>query len=144
MSPNNRKSIPSLLDELSTLGDREIVAEFLIETAQRFKEVPPEIAVRPFPESHRVPACESEAYIWARKNADGNPRFYFAVENPQGVSAKALAVILDEAVSDLPAHQVAGLREELVYDIFGRQISMGRGEGLKGMIRLVKALAQSV
>ena len=43
-----------------------------------------------------MPHCESEAYVWAVPNADGTLELHFAVENPSGVSAKALAAILQK------------------------------------------------
>jgi hypothetical protein len=53
----------------------------------------PEYYKRPFPAYNKVPACESDAYVFpVEKN--GSLEFFFAVENPQGISAKALAVIL--------------------------------------------------
>ena len=55
---------------------------------------PPGIATRPFDPSHQVPQCESDAYVWAQKLPDGTMKYYFAVENPSGISAKALAAIL--------------------------------------------------
>ena len=44
----------------------------LLSYADQFKEVPPEIATRPFDKSHQVPQCESDAYVWANKHPDGN------------------------------------------------------------------------
>ena len=47
------------------------------------------------------PQCESDAYVWALKKPDDTLKLYFAVENPSGVSAKALAAILDKTLSGL-------------------------------------------
>ena len=69
--------------------DRNERAEMLIDYADRFVEVPPEVATRPFPPVHAAPRCESEAYVWAVDRGDGTLKFHFAVENPQGLSAKA-------------------------------------------------------
>jgi len=43
----------------------------LLSYADRFQEVPPEVALRPFDKSHQVPQCESDAYVWAMKMPDG-------------------------------------------------------------------------
>ena len=85
----------------------------LLDYAERFKEVPPEVATRPFDKSHLVPQCESEAYAWAVPQPDGTLKLHFAVENPSGVSAKALAAILDKTLSGLPP---AGDRQRLAGD----------------------------
>ena len=89
--------------------DRSMRAEMLIEYADRFREVPPEVATRPFPEQNRAPRCESEAYVFAVDQPDGTLHFYFAVENPQGLSAKAWAVLIEETCSGQPLEQVAAV-----------------------------------
>jgi len=114
----------------------------LLSYADQFREVPPEIATRPFPENHHIPQCESDAYVWALKNPDGTLKLYFAVENPSGVSAKALATILDRTLSGQPATEVAKVDCEIVERIFRRNISMGKGMGLMAMVDAVRALAK--
>ena len=110
----------------------------LIDYADRFVEVPPAIAVRPFPETHRAPRCESDAFIWAIDQPDGTLKFHFAVENPQGLSAKAWAVIMDETMSGRPLEEIASTSGEAIFRIFGRDLSMGKGQGLLGMLDLVQ------
>jgi len=118
--------------------DRSMRAEMLIEYADRFREVPPEVATRPFPEQNRAPRCESEAYVFAVDQPDGTLHFYFAVENPQGLSAKAWAVLIEETCSGQPLEQVAAVPQDVIFRIFGRDLSMGKGQGLIGMIELVQ------
>lgn len=122
--------------------DRTERAELLIEHADRFREVSPDVATRPFSEDHHVIRCESEAYVWAIDNPDGTLKFQFAVENPQGLSAKALAVILDETLSGQPLEQVAAMPEEVVFKVFGKDISMGKGQGLVGILNMVAYFAK--
>ena len=121
--------------------DQELRFESLIELAGRFKPVDDRIAVRPFSAEHRVPGCESEAYAWAERTPAGL-KFHFAVENPQGVSAKALAVVLDENLSGQPISEIKLVQPDLVYILFGRGLTMGKGQGLMGMVQMVKALAE--
>lgn len=130
--------LQKLLELFSDISDREIRAEMLIDYAKRFREVPERIARRPYPEERRVQYCESEAYIWSEPQADGTLKFYFAVENPQGISAKAMAAILDETVSGAPAEQVAQISGEIAYQIFGRGLTMGKGMGLMSMVGMVQ------
>ena len=136
-------SLPPRLAEtvelLSMLPDRNERIQMLISVADRFREVPERIARRPFPEDHKVPACESEAYVWAEPLPEGAFKFHFAVENPQGISAKALAVILDETLSGEPPAEVARIPGDVVYDIFGRELSMGKSMGLMGMVSKLQA-----
>ncbi len=122
--------------------DRRQRAELLIEYADQFEPVAESIAAKPYPEVARAPRCESEAYVFATP-ADGDTlRFHFAVENPQGLSAKAFAVILDEALSGQPLEQVAVVPQDVVFRIFGRELSMGKGQGLVGMLEVVQHLAR--
>lgn len=136
------EKLTDTLDALSMVTDRGERIQLLIDTAGRFQEVPPRIAHRPFAEEHRVPACESEAYVFSEERPDGSLDYYFAVENPQGVSAKAMAVILGEALSGAPTDQVAGIPQDIVYQVFGRELSMGKSMGLMGMVGMVSALAK--
>jgi len=140
-------SLPEKLEELlglfDLMGDREERIALLIDTADRFREVPPEVAARPFPEERRVPNCESEAFVWARPNAAGGLDLDFAVENPQGISAKAMAVILRETLEDAPLAEIAALPADLPYRIFGRELSMGKNMGLLGMVQAVQRAAKA-
>ena len=131
-----------LLEDLKLVEDRNDRLLTLVDFADRFQEVPARLAERPFPESNHVQRCESDAYVFCEKLDDGTLKFHFAVENPQGISAKAMAVIIDETVSGETQETVAQLPTDLVYKIFGKELSMGKGQGLMGMIELVKILAK--
>ena len=115
----------------------------LLSYADQFKDVPPTVATRPFSKSHQIPQCESDAYAWAQKMPDGTLQLYFAVENPSGVSAKALATILDKTLSGLPASEIATITPDIVEQIFRQNISMGKGMGLMSMVEAVRALARA-
>jgi cysteine desulfuration protein SufE len=129
------------LDIWGLTTDESERASNLISYADFFKEVPPEIARRPFPKEHQVPFCESEAYVWTVLRPDGTLKFYFAVENPSGISAKALAVILDKTLSGAPPEQVAKISPDIVEKIFRHNISMGKGMGLMSLVQTVRRLA---
>lgn len=138
------KKLSTFIDDCEACETREILYEYLIETAIRFKSVPSSIAVRPFEESHRVPACESDAYVWVEKNSDNTVKLYFAVENPQGVSAKALSVILEESLSGCTPDEIIQIDPSIVFQIFGNSLSMGKGLGLTGIVQAVKAQVKSL
>ena len=140
--PEIPAQLAETLDLLRFLPDRADRIQFLIDVADRFEDVPPRIAVRPFSCDNRVPACESEAYVWAERRPDGTLDYHFAVENPQGVSAKSLAVILREGLSGAPLDSVAALSTDLVYDIYGNELSMGKSMGLMAMLTMVRNLAR--
>lgn len=122
--------------------DRAERIELLIEAADRFEEVPPRLATRPFPEENHVQHCESEAYVWAEDRPDGTLKYYFAVENPQGISAKSWAVILDENLSGRPLEEVTAVETDAIFKIYGQELSMGKGQGLMGILSHVQYAAK--
>jgi len=130
------------IDILSMATDPADRVDLLLGFADRFREVPPEVATRPFPGINRVPSCESEAYAWGVLRDDGTLALHFAVENPSGVSAKALASILDRGLSGLAPAEVARVSPDIVYEIFRRDISMGKGLGLMSMVHAVQVIAR--
>jgi cysteine desulfuration protein SufE len=115
----------------------------LLSYSDQFREVPPEVARRPFDKSHQVPQCESDAYAWAMKQPDGTLTLHFAVENPSGVSARALAAILDKTLSGLTPQEIGQVDSEIVEKLFRQNISMGKGMGLMSMVEAVRSLARA-
>jgi cysteine desulfuration protein SufE len=140
--PEIPAKLASTLETLDLITDRSERIQLLIDIAERFRDVPPRIAERPFPEECRVPACESEAYVWGEPRPDGTLDFHFAVENPQGISARAMAVILGDTLSGAPLDQVAAVPQDIVYRVFGRELSMGKSMGLMGMVSMINSLAR--
>jgi cysteine desulfuration protein SufE len=130
-----------MLDTFDMFSDPTDRSSMLLSYADQFREVPPEVASRPFDCNHHVPQCESDAYAWAVKMPDNTLKLYFAVENPSGVSAKALATILDKTLSGLPASVVAQVPTDIVERIFRQNISMGKGIGLMSMVQALRSLA---
>jgi cysteine desulfuration protein SufE len=133
--------LQAVLDTFAMFPDQADRTNMLLSYADRFREVAPEISTRPFPQENLVPHCESEAYVWAIAREDGTLTLAFAVENPSGVSAKALAAILESTLSGLPAEQIAQVDPEIVEKIFRQNMSMGKGLGLMSLVGAVRALA---
>jgi cysteine desulfuration protein SufE len=137
----NPPSLQKLLDTFALFPDPADRTGLLLSYADRFTPVPPDVATRPYDRAHQVPECESEAYVWAVRNPDGTLKLYFAVENPSGVSAKALAAILDKTLSGLAPKDIEKISPAIVEQIFRQNISMGKGLGLMAMVNAVRALA---
>lgn len=117
--------------------------QMLIDYSDQFTGVPERIAARPYPQHNLVPHCESESYVFVEPDAGGSLTFYFAVENPFGVSARALSAILEQTINGLPAAEIARMPiEDIVPTLFGKNISMGKGQGLLSIASVVKRLAQ--
>lgn len=138
------EKLQELVEDFASITDRNERVELLIEMADRFPEVrvPESISARPHPEENHVQFCESEAYVWAKDNPDGTLKFYFDVLNPQGLSAMAMSVALDETLSGQPLQQVAAVQNDIVLKLFGQEISMGKGQGLMGIVSMVRYEAE--
>jgi len=140
MAPPKLQALLEMFDMFPDVADR---TSMLLSYADQFREVPVDVATRPFSARHQVPQCESDAYVWGVKAPDNTLQLYFAVENPSGVSAKALAAILDKTLSGTPAREIATVGPEIVERIFRQNISMGKGMGLMSMVQAVQALAKA-
>jgi sulfur transfer protein SufE len=138
--PERLREVLAVFASVSDPADR---ANLLIDFADRFRPVPPEIATPPYPADHLVPYCESEAYVWLVPQADGTANLHFAVENPSGISAKALASILTSTLSGLTPEEIEQVSPDIVEQIFRQNISMGKGMGLMAMVQAVQALARA-
>lgn len=135
--------LQDILDLFATFDDPSDRTNLLLSYADQFREVTPDVATRPFGRDHLVPHCESEAYVWAVRQPAGTLKLHFAVENPSGISARALGAILDRSLSGLPPAEVAKVSPDIVEAIFRQNISMGKGMGLMSMVQAVRSLANA-
>lgn len=135
-------TLQDVIDYLATLTDPADRASALVDFADQFTPVPAAIAAPPYSKEHQVPYCESDAYVWLVPQPDGTAALHFAVENPSGVSAKALAAILQQTLSGLAPEVIARVPPDIVERIFRQHISMGKGMGLMGMVQTVQHLAR--
>jgi cysteine desulfuration protein SufE len=133
--------LQQLLETFDLFPDPADRTGMLLSYSDQFREVPPDVAQRPFPKSHQIPQCESDAYVWGMKQPDGTLKLHFAVENPSGVSARALAAILERTLSGLNPADIAAVDCGIVERIFRQNISMGKGMGLMAMVEAVRTLA---
>jgi len=131
--------LQELLDGLALFPERQDRIEMLISLSDDFRNPGPEQVPRD--SQHRVPACESEVYVHAVPAKVGL-KFLIAVDNPQGISAMAFAEILDKGLSGAPLDQVLQVPDDVVYEVFGRELSMGKTMGLTETLRAVKTLAR--
>lgn len=125
----------SLAESLKAL-DRQDRIDALISVAERFVNEPNH------PEEARVPGCESEAFVWSETAPNGMMNLHFAVENPQGISAMALATLLKEVTAGASIPSIAEIPESVVFELFGDELSMGKTMGLTGMVKMVAGEAK--
>ena len=138
------EKLARLLEMFAGIDDRSERIQLLIDIAERFKRVlvPERLATRPYPKDKLVPGCESQAYVWAEELPDKTLKFYFAVENPQGISAMATSVIFDDTLSGAPPEQILRVPKDVIYAIFGNELSMGKSMGLMGILAMVQNYAR--
>jgi cysteine desulfuration protein SufE len=127
--------LQAFLDDLAMFPDRAERIDALISIGQRFRN--PTSEELPRTAETKVPGCESEVFITSEPEGESR-KFRFAVDNPQGISAMAMAQILDETLSGEPPGEIAQVSEDVVFDIFGRELSMGKSLGLTNMVKMVK------
>jgi cysteine desulfuration protein SufE len=53
-----------------------------------------------------------------------------------------MAVVLGEALNGQTPEVISKVPGELVFDLFGREVSMGKGMGLTGILNMVQACAR--
>ncbi|MDI9635602.1 SufE family protein [Kamptonema cortianum] len=135
--------LSEFLENIDLVSDRTERIDLLIEFAKEFEPINANEAEVPYPEDHRVPGCESEAFTWTFQNPDGRLRVEFAIQNPQGMSAKALAQILRTTLIGSSPQEILAIPEDIVFKIFGKDISMGKSMGLTNMIGQIKAQART-
>jgi cysteine desulfuration protein SufE len=141
----NREIVPipaklqEYLDDLAIFTDRQDHIEYLIALSDDYKHPDASSFVRS--EDKKVPGCESEVFIEAISN-DSSIEYRFAVDNPQGISAMAMAAILQSSLTGAAKDEIAAVDEDIIFKIFGNELSMGKNLGLTNMVRIVKHLAQ--
>lgn len=142
----DRSGFPPYLAEvvadLSAM-DRSERIDYLISLSDRFVEVPSSVQARPWPAAARVPGCESEVFAFAVPRSDRTLDFHFAVDNPQGLTAKAWAAILAEGLSGRPLDEILAIPTDVVYAVFGRELSMGKNLGLAAMLGTIQNLVRA-
>ncbi|QYK53128.1 MAG: SufE family protein [Fimbriimonadaceae bacterium] len=127
--------IQGFIETLSFLEDRADRIQALIELSKSYQPAPHE---KPYPTENRVPGCESEVYTWVSLK-EGALDIEIVVDNPQGLSAMALAALLSEALQGKSPSSAESLDGELVFALFGRELSMGKSLGLTNLVQQVKA-----
>lgn len=133
---DRKVSLPKALQE--RLADLEFLdrtgrIDYLIGLGDEFKN--PSREEFPRREECHVQGCESMVYV----GRDPQGQFRIAIDNPQGISAMAMATIVLEDIVGADPEQIRAIPEDVVYRIFGNELSMGKSLGLTGMVRLAKA-----
>lgn len=128
--------IQEFVENLSFIDDRAERIQALIDLSKSYKGADRK---PPYPEDNRVKGCESEVFTWVTLNDDKTLNLEIVVENPQGLSAMAMAALLTQGLQNQPPVTAESLDEELVFSLFGKELSMGKTMGLTNLVRQIKA-----
>lgn len=140
------EALQELLDVFEEIEDRSERFDMLIYWSDKYKRADTSITgPKPYAEMFKVPSCESQAYAWSSERSDGTLEFHFVVENPQGLSAKALSAILTKTLSGSKPEEIKELKSvEIVQKLFGSKMGMVRTQGLRGIVKMTRAYAIQV
>ena len=138
---NYPTKLVELAEMLSTLSEQDRI-EMLLDFSSKYIEVPAEIAKPPYSEKNKAPFCESNAYVWSNLDPEGKIRFHFAVENPQGLSARALTVILSNTLAGESPEAIINIPSNIITNIFSENLSIRKNLGLTGILQQVQAEAK--
>lgn len=128
--------LQGLLDAFALMEDRAARVEELVRIARKFRPSAGQIPGPPFPETLRVPGCESEVFVQVRE--EEGLRLDVEVANPQGISAMAVAAVLQDCLEGEPPQAAAGVPDDLATRLFGNELSMGKSLGLNNLVLAVK------
>jgi cysteine desulfuration protein SufE len=133
--------IQEFVENLSFIDDRAERIQVLIELSRSYKPAKQE---KPYPAENRVPGCESEVYTWVTLSSENNLNLEIAVDNPQGISAMSLAALIASGLQNQSPTLANQLDEDIVYALFGKELSMGKSMGLTNLVRQIKAQAANL
>jgi cysteine desulfurase/selenocysteine lyase len=127
-----------LVSEFEFLGDWEVRHQYLIEKGETLPPMPPAIKA----ESNRVRGCMSVVHLFARKRPGSADALEFLADSDAAI-VRGLIWLLERVFSGQSAKEILSFDIEALLGRLGldRQLSMGRRNGLAGMIQRIRAEA---
>ncbi len=94
-------------------------------------------------ETTRVRGCQSNVWMVAHARSEGNQRVIDFLADSDAAIVKGLIAILRRVYSGRPADEILAFDAEGLFERldFGQHLTMGRRNGLFGMVQRIKALA---
>jgi cysteine desulfurase / selenocysteine lyase len=127
-----------LVSEFDFLGDWEVRHQYLVEKGETLPPMPPAIKA----ESNRVRGCMSVVHLFARKRPGSADALEFLADSDAAI-VRGLIWLLERVFSGQSAKEILAFDIEALLGRLGldRQLSMGRRNGLAGMIQRIRAEA---
>src|SRR4051794_770459 len=118
--PELPEKLANTLETLGMITDRGERIQLLIDIADRFREVSPGIARRPFAEGNRVPARGSGGVRGGRAAPGGYAGFPLRGRESAGDPRKGSGGVVRRRPFRRAAGAVAAVPQDVVYQVFGR------------------------
>lgn len=130
-----------IIDDFNLFDDWEQRHEYLIDLGKKILPLPTSMKIEP----HRVHGCQSTVYMVARVKPDTENVLEFAAESDaflvNGLIAILLSVYSGQRAMDILAFDIDAFFETLGLT---KHLSMGRRNGLAGMVSRIRNLAASM
>jgi cysteine desulfurase / selenocysteine lyase len=140
-APSPEAAAAELIETFDFLGDWEERHQFLVEQGEKLPPMPAELKS----ESNRVRGCMSVVHLFARKRPGPGDSLEFLADSDAAI-VRGLIWILERVFSGQSAQNILSFDVESLLRRLGldKQLSMGRRNGLAGMIQRIRAEAGKV
>lgn len=138
LSSSQATTISELIETFDALGDWESQCDYLIDLGSELPEFPPSART----DANRVRGCQSNVWLVADVKA-GEPPVIDIVADSDSMIVRGLIAVLLMAYSGRTAEEI---RQTDIREIFSRlglnrHLSSARRNGLEGMVKRVKSIA---
>jgi cysteine desulfurase/selenocysteine lyase len=139
--PSPQTIADELIADFDFLGDWEQRHQYLIEKGETLPTMPPALKT----ESNRVRGCMSVVHLFAHKHAGSPDSLEFLADSDAAI-VRGLIWLLERVFSGQPAEKILAFDIESLLKRLGldKHLSMGRRNGLAGMIQRIRAEAGKI
>jgi cysteine desulfuration protein SufE len=139
LSESQPTTISELIDTFDALGDWESQCDYLIDLGSELPDLPP--AART--EANRVRGCQSNVWLVADVKPTAPPVIEITADSDSMIVRGLIAVLLI-AYSGRTPQQIleTDIRQLFARLGLNRQLSSARRNGLEGMVKRIKAIAE--
>jgi cysteine desulfuration protein SufE len=144
LSQSQATTIPELIETFDALGDWEAQCDYLIDLGDELPDFPKSARI----EANRVHGCQSNVWLVAQIKDNGGKNNSEPVIEIQADSdsmiVRGLIAVLLMAYSGRTARQILETDIRQIFTRLGlnRQLSSARRNGLEGMVKRIKAIAE--
>jgi cysteine desulfuration protein SufE len=139
LSQSQASTIPELIETFDALGDWESQCDYLIDLGDELPEFP--AAARQ--EANRVHGCQSNVWLVADVKSSDPPAVEIMADSDSMIVRGLIAILL-LAYSGRTPEQILETDIREIFSRLGlnRQLSSARRNGLEGMVKRIKAIAE--